>query len=485
MLPIQQTIQFSNYSSLYDLIVPVDNLLRRINDLIDFSFIHKELLDKYCLDNGRRAESPVRMFKYLLLKTIFDISDVDVVERSRYDMSFKYFLGLAPEETELINPSSLCKFRKLRLKDKGLLSLLIGKTVSIAIEKGIIKSKSLIVDATHTGSRSNPYSPVEVLRLRSKQLRKSLYDTDESIKDNLPDKNEDDNLEHELDYTKALLDAVSADITLINVPKIKERLNMLKETLSDIEDHYVTSKDEDARVGHKSEDSSFFGYKTHIGMSDERIITAAIVTSGEKGDGPQLPELIEQSRNNGMEVETVIGDAAYSGKDNIKLSDDDENGFELVARLNPAISQGFRKEEDKFEYNKDARMFICPAGHMAVRRARQGKKNQSTNQVMTYYFDVNKCRTCSRREGCCKEGAKTKSYSVTIKSDEHRRQLAFQGTEEFKTKSRTRYKIEAKNAELKNVFGYDRALSYGISCMQLQGAMVIFAANIKRILKLI
>lgn len=438
MLPTQQTIPFSHYSILYDLIIPGDNLLRRINDLIDFSFIHKELLDKYCLDNGRTAESPIRMFKYLLLKTIFDISDVDVVERSRYDMSFKYFLGLASEETELINPSSLCKFRKLRLKDTDMLNLLIGKTVSLAIEKGIIKSKTIIVDATHTGSRSNPYSPIDVLRLRSKQLRKSLYDADESIKDNLPYKNEDDDLEHELDYTKALLEVVSADRTLADIPKIKERLNMLKETFSDIEDHYVTSIDEDARVGHKSKDSSFFGYKTHIAMSDERIITATTVTSGEKGDGSQLPELVEQSRTNGMEVETVIGDAAYSGKENIQLSNDEENGFELISRLNPAISQGFRKEEDKFEYNKDAGMFVCPAGHISIRRARQGKKNQSTNQTMTYYFDVKKCRTCSRREGCYKEGAKTKSYSVSIKSDEHQRQLVFQGTEEFKNKSRTR-----------------------------------------------
>lgn len=485
MLPTQQTMLLSHYSSLYDLIVPADNLLRRINDLIDFSFIHKELLNKYCLDNGRTAESPIRMFKYLLLKTIFDISDVDVVERSRYDMSFKYFLGMSPEDTDLINPSSLCKFRKLRLKDKDMLNLLIGKTVSVAIEKGIIKSKTIIVDATHTGSRSNPYSPIEILQLRSKQLRKSLYDADESIKNNLPSKNEDDNLEHELDYTKALLDVVSADEALINVPKVKERLNMLRETLADIEDHYVTSKDEDARVGHKSEDDSFFGFKTHIAMSDERIITAATVTSGEKGDGPQLPELIEQSRNNGMVVETVIGDAAYSGKDNIQLSGNEENGFELVARLNPGISQGHRKKEQLFDFNKDAGMFVCPAGHIAIRRARQGKKNQPTNQVMTYYFDINKCRVCSRKDGCYKDGAKTKSYSVTIKSDEHQQQLTFQGTDEFKTKSRTRYKIEAKNAELKQVFGYDRALSYGISSMQLQGAMVIFAANIKRIIKLI
>ncbi|MDR0746196.1 MAG: IS1182 family transposase [Mediterranea sp.] len=484
MLPLQQTIQFSDYSNLYDLIIPHDNLLRRINDLIDFTFIHVELVDKYCLDNGRTAECPIRMFKYLLLKTIYDISDVDVVERSRYDMSFKYFLGLSPETTDLVNPGSLCKFRKLRLKDKDLLNLLIGKTVAIAIEKGIIKSKTIIVDATHTASRSNPYSPVEILKLRSTQLRKSIYDADDSAKDNLPVKNEDDDLEHELDYTRGLLDVISSNEMLINIPKVKERLNMLKEVLSDIEDHYTTSKDGDARIGHKSEESSFFGYKTHIGMSDERIITAATVTSGEKGDGPQLPELIKQSRLNGMAVEIVVGDTAYSGKDNITLSQDEKEGFELVAKLNPAITDGTRKEENKFDFNKDAGMFVCPAGHMAIRKARQGKKNQGKNQAMVYYFDVGKCTNCSRKQGCYKQGAKSKSYSVLIKSSEHQSQSDFQQTNRFKEMARVRYKIEAKNAELKNVLGYDRAVSYGIDCMRMQGAITIFVANIKRILKL-
>ena len=78
------------------------------------------------------------MFKYLLLKAIYDLSDVDVVERSRYDMSFKYFLDMVPEE-EVINPSSLTKFRKLRLKDMALLDMLIAKTVQIALEQEIIK----------------------------------------------------------------------------------------------------------------------------------------------------------------------------------------------------------------------------------------------------------------------------------------------------------------------------------------------------------
>ena len=82
--------------------------------------------------------------------------------QSKYDMSYKYFLDMEPEE-DVINPSSLTKFRKLRLKDVNLLDMLINKTVTIALEKGIIKTKSIIVDATHTKARYNQLSPREML----------------------------------------------------------------------------------------------------------------------------------------------------------------------------------------------------------------------------------------------------------------------------------------------------------------------------------
>lgn len=482
MLFQHRQLELSEYSNLYSLIVPKDNLLRKINELIDFSFIHEELENKYCHTNGRRAESPIRMFKYLLLKTIYTVSDVDVVERSRFDMSFKYFLDMTPEE-EVINSSSLTKFRKLRLKDADLLNLLISKTVSLAIEKGVIRSKSIIVDATHTLSRSNPFSTMEVLRERGKQLRKTIYKFDEQWKEQMPKKNEEHDLEKELAYCKELERRVEKDESISLIPAVQEKLNLLKESIEDTLDNIAISKDADAKIGHKTADSSFFGYKTHLAMTEERIITAAVVTSGEKGDGPELPALLEMSQENGIEVDTIIGDAAYSGKDNLELTN--PQNIKVVAKLNPSITQGFRKDEDKFDYNKDADMFVCPAGHMAIRKARQGKKNEGKNQVDTYYFDVEKCKTCPLKDGCYKEGAKSKSYSVSIKSDIHQEQMAFQDTEYFKEKAKHRYKIEAKNSELKNAHGYHRASSYGIDNMQMQGALAIFTVNLKRILKLI
>lgn len=481
MLEQQQKLVLSPYMEIYDLVVSKDNLLRKINGLIDFSFVYEELTDKYCLDNGRNAISPVRMFKYLLLKTIYNLSDIDVVERSKYDMSFKYFLDMAPEE-EVINPSSLTKFRKLRLKDVNLLDMLINKTVSIALEKGIIKSKSIIVDATHTKARYNQKSPREILQDYSRKLRKAVYQIDESMKESFPAKNTEDNLEKEIAYCRVLVEIVKQKEAIAAYPKIKERLNILEETLQDDVEHLALSNDEDAKIGHKTADSSFFGYKTHIAMMEERIIAAATITTGEKNDGKELESLYNKSKENGLEIDTIIGDAAYSEKGNIELAEKEE--ISLVAKLNPSVTQGTRKKEDEFQFNKDAGMYICKAGHMAIRRARQGKKNIGQNQVDCYYFDVEKCKCCSMREGCYKDGSKTKTYSVTIKSDIHKSQIGFQESEYFKEKAKERYKIEAKNSELKHRHGYDVASSSSLIGMEMQGAMALFTVNLKRILKL-
>ena len=480
MIQLQQTLVVSPYIELYNLVIPKDNMLRQINELIDFSFVYDELKDNYCLDNGRNAIDPIRMFKYLLLKAIFELSDADIVERSKYDMSFKYFLDMAPEES-VIDSSSLTKFRKLRLKDLNLLDMLINKTVQIAIEKGIIQSKAIIVDATHTKARYNQKSPREILQDHSRKLRKAVYRVDESLKAQFPQKNTSDVLEDEIKYCQKLIKVIEAEGGICALPKIKEPLNLLKETIADDLEQMRTTKDQDARVGHKSADTSFFGYKTHIAMAEERIITAAIVTTGEKNDGKQLQTLIEKSKAAGMEVKTVIGDMAYSEKENIVYSRN--NDIELVARLNPLITQGKRRKEEEFQFNKDAGMYVCKAGHMAVQKARTGKKGVSNNQKNTYFFEIEKCKKCSFKEGCYIEGAKSKTYSVSIKSNEHTNQIAFQESEYFKEKSKERYKIEAKNSELKHRHGYDVASSSGLIGMELQGAMAIFSVNLKRILK--
>ncbi|KZL92393.1 IS1182 family transposase [Clostridium magnum] len=482
MIKGQQQFVVSAYQGLYDIIIPKDNFLRKLNDLVDFSFIYNELLENYSIEMGRGAKDPIMLFKYLILKATYELSDEDVVSRTLYDMSFKYFLNLAPEEVNLIHPSTLTKFRKLHLKDMNLLDLLIKKTVEIAIAKGVLISKTLIVDATHTKARYNQKSAQEVLLERAKSLRKEIYTINSEMKEKFPQKITSDKLEEIIEYCKDLVNVVESTPELAVYEKVKQRLNYLNEAIEDDLEHLTLSTDEDARI-HKTEDSSFFGYKTHTAMSEERIITGAVITTGEKTDGKELQSLIEKSQEAGIIVDDIIGDTAYSEKGNLEYVK--ENEITLISKLNPMVSCGSRKKEDEFQFNKDAGMFVCPAGHMAIRKARQGKKGQSKNQVTTYYFDVKKCKYCSQRDGCYKEGSKSKTYSVSIKSDIHKEQMAFQETEYFKQRARERYMIEAKNSELKHQHGYDVAVSSGLIGMQMQGALTIFTVNIKRIIKLL
>lgn len=481
MLNLQEELNLSPYSDLYDILVKEDHLLRKLNNLVDFSFIIDEVKDNYCSNDGRYAVNPIQLFKYLLLKVIYNLSDRDLVSRAYTDLSFKFFLGLAPED-DVIHASTLTKFRRLRLKDEQFLDHLISKSIEIAIQNEVLTSQTLIVDATHTKSSYNAKSPIEILRERSKHLRKKVYQFDDSIKERFPKKYLGSDLNEEITYSKKLLLAIEKEPKVAAISDIRETMNLLEETIEDDLEQMKSTVDHDAKVGHKSADTSFFGYKTHIAIDSNRIITAAVVTTGEKSDGHYLPELVSKSKENGMKVENVLGDAAYSGKDNLNYAKKED--FQLVAKLNPNVSKGYRSTVDGFEFNKDADMMVCPAGEMAIKKAITGKKNQNANQSLTYYFDINKCQKCPMKEGCYRNNAQSKTYSITIKSELHQEQIAFEKTEEFKTKAKERYMIEAKNSEIKNRHGFTTCKSDGLFGMTIQAATTLFLVNLKRIMVL-
>lgn len=478
MLSNQVELNLSSYSDLYNLVVPKSNFLRKIKELVDFSFIYNELENKYCLVNGRNAKSPILLFKYLLLKYLYNLSDEGVVDRSRYDLSFKFFLDLTPED-EVIHPSLLTKFRKQRLKDENLLDLLINKSVEIAINNGLIKSKAIIVDSTHTEARYGKITQREMLKKQANTLKKSLIDVQKDIQ--LPEAPAPNATKDEyVDYCANLAE-IASNSQYAELPSVHESVSLLEEMIDDKVDCYDQSLDSDARIGHKGPNKSFYGYKTHIAMNEDRIITAATVTSGEVFDGTELQTLVQKSKNAGVNVEEVIADTAYSTIDNLKYAE--VENYKLISKLNPSITKGNRTE-DNFVFNKDAGTMQCPGGHLAKRKSIDKRTNTKKNTRIQYHFDINNCKSCPHRDGCYKEGSKSKTYTVTVKSEYHEKQGQFQETEYFKKRLKSRYMIEAKNSELKNVHGYNQCDSYGLNNMQLQGAVSIFVVNLKRILRL-
>lgn len=484
----QESLVLSPYIALYDIIIPKDHELRQLADLVDFSFVDDMLKDMYTLDNGRPGYRPQVMFKYLMLKRMYELSDRDVVKHAMTDMAYKYFLGLAPEDP-VIEASSLTKFRKLRMKDESIMDKLISKSVEIALNNGIKLSKTLIVDSTHSEARYNAKSAREYLLEICKNLRKKVYDVDESYIEKMPKKLPNRTIgiyEDVIKYCQEVINTIKNDNNLVARPNIAENINLLQETIDDTNEELIMSKDEDAKVGHKTADTSFFGYKTHIAMTPERIITAATVTSGERHDGKELQTLVDKMESNGVEVEAIVGDGAYSERDNIKYAN--ENDIKLVSKLSNAVLNGNnnRKTKLEFYYNKDAKMYVCPNGEMAIRKEVHDKKSSDSSTYETYYFNINKCINCPLKDKCgFKDGQRSKSYSVTLKlADLHKEHNDKQETQEYIELAHERYKIEAKNAELKNQHGYAHSSYSGLHGMTLQAGVSIFVVNLKRILRL-
>ena len=475
----QLSLNIAQGHPLYDKIISKTHPLRLMNEQIDFSFVTPLLGGQYSIDYGRPAYSPEVMFKLLFLKMLYNLSDERVIAEAQVNMAYKYFLNLEPDD-QLMHPSSLTKFRKLRLNNEEILEELLSEIVIQAVDKGLIKSKTLIMDATHTKSKYCTKTPIENLRDASKNIRKQLYRYVPEVKDSIPSKlHTTASVEEEVTYTKELIEFatkyVAADI------KLEKAITTAVEVLEDDQYQTILSiSDQEAKIGYKSKEEPFAGYKTHIAITDERLITAIEVTTGEVSDGKYLKPLVEKSRVNQVEVTEVLGDGAYSSKNNLEYMETEN--ITAITPLNPIVLNGGKREVEGFEYNKDAGQMRCPAGHLSFRKARTGKKDK--NQSMTYYFQILKCQKCPLREGCYKPGAKSRTYSIIIKSDIHQRAIDYQNTEEFKLKRKDRYKIEAKNGELKQSHGFGRCKFVGLFGMKLQAYLTAFVVNSKRIVKL-
>lgn len=77
------------------------NLLRKIDAVIDFSFIHDRVAGLYCTDNGRPALDPTRMFKALFVGCLCGISaERQLLRDIEVNIAYRWFLRIKLTEPE-------------------------------------------------------------------------------------------------------------------------------------------------------------------------------------------------------------------------------------------------------------------------------------------------------------------------------------------------------------------------------------------------
>ncbi|MFC2005843.1 transposase [Chloroflexota bacterium] len=176
--------QESFYGSyLYDRIVPVDHLLRKINQVVDFSFTGQILRDRYNPDIGRPAEDPEFMLRLCLLQYIYGDSDRQAVENARLNLAYKYFLGLAVD-AEVPDYTTISYFRAQRLGEEKF-RLVLEQIIGQCIDKGLVKGKRQIIDSTPVIANISSSSIIGLVRKCRENVLKTIEKQDIRVAERL------------------------------------------------------------------------------------------------------------------------------------------------------------------------------------------------------------------------------------------------------------------------------------------------------------
>lgn len=126
--------------------IPANYYLRRLNGVIDLSFVHDMVRPLYCQDNGRPSIDPEVVIRLFLLQAITGISSVrELLREADLHLGYRWFIGYNATEA-LPNHSSLSV--ALSRFDDDLFNELFQRSISQCKSSGLIEGKMLHIDAT-------------------------------------------------------------------------------------------------------------------------------------------------------------------------------------------------------------------------------------------------------------------------------------------------------------------------------------------------
>jgi len=126
--------------------IPEDYHLRRLNKVLDLSFVHEAVRERYCQDNGRPSIDPEVIIRLFLLQAIEGISHVrELMRQVQLNLGYRWFIGYQLDET-LPDHSTLSRSLD-RLGDE-VFNKLFERSIGQCRKSGLIEGRVLHVDAT-------------------------------------------------------------------------------------------------------------------------------------------------------------------------------------------------------------------------------------------------------------------------------------------------------------------------------------------------
>ena len=387
--------------------IPRDYYLRRVNRVLDLSFVHDVVRDRYCQDtcppqgfgrrDGRPSIDPEVIVRLFLLQAIMGTASVrELLDEMDMHLGYRWFIGDGPSEP-VPDHSTLSK-ALTRFGDE-----VFQRSIRQCRRSGLIRGRLLHVDAT----------------------------------------------------------TIRADID-------RDRV------------HKPDSSDPDARFGRFPHGRKEPGYKQQTVVDNQsRVVLAVSVMPANVGEGGTIVAAVDDAIHRGelaKPPEAGCADSAYASGANRSACE--QRGIRLVSppRQGRNHHRAGQFTIERFAYDEQQDVFICPSGKRLVKAGRFSGKGKRRR----YRASIRDCRVCSRKAEW------TRSPQRCVNVSAHHAALvrlrADSQTMSFRQVYRRRAPvIEGIFAEAKQWHGLYRVGRRGLAKVRMQCLLIAAVLNFKRL----
>lgn len=439
-----------------DDLVPQGHFLRKLESVLDLTFVREETAHLYNRRLGRPPIDPVVLVKYLLVGYLYGIpSERQIEQRIETDVAMRWYLGMDLFE-RVPDHSTISQLRRRKPSFRKVFRRLFEAAVRQCIEKGLVSGKLVATDSTHVKASASPGS----MYLADVEAGPGTY-------------------WEQLDaYEERALEELERKTG-------KRRRRRVKQVKKRTKYRQRRASQTDPEAGYLNRPGKPKGmhYLSHQTLDTEHgIILDVAVTAGDASD--QTPYLEQMERVMGLiPVQVATADSMYDyGLFHQVLK---ERGVPFYVR--PMKAQPQQKVEfgrNNFSYDRKRDTFLCPNGkQLTLNTVSRG------SGTLHWVYTASKAdyQACPLRERCLMSESVQHGVRRLVRSvfeDAAKANLSQSATPEYRQALRKRqiwcegtFAIQKWNHNLRQV------LRRGLEAAEDHCLLSAVALNLKRMIK--
>jgi transposase len=421
-------------------VVPADHFLRKIDAVLDLSWLRSELAPYYS-HLGCPSVCPELMIRMLIVGYCYSIrAERRLCEEVKANLVYRWFCRLGLED-KVPHHSTFSVNRHGRFRDSDILRTVFEEVVCGCMKAGLVGGEGFAVDASVIEADASRFERIEGAEIdwTEKQLAQRAI--------------------------REFVDGLESENPPINPDRAPKALSPTDPCAA-----WTT------RGRHKV----MFAYSLNylMDVEEEVILDVEATPSRISLEVDATETMIERTEERfGLKPDRVAGDVAYgTGKMLGWLVDREITPHIPVWDRSGVAADGIYSRAE-FNYDRERDLYVCPKGKILTTTGRVFNGN-------TLYYRAHKadCEPCPLKDHCCpKSPVRRVQRDVNEAARDHARSLM--GTEAYQQSAIDRKKIERLFGEAKNTLALDRLRLRGLSGARDEFLLAAIVQNLKRLVK--